>query len=152
MLEAQVLQLSFIYIRGSKMVEYRSFTINEFFNYMNEGQLFGGKCRFCGKVQLPPRPLCDRCFSKEFQLVNLPLNGELLTYTVIHVAPTQFQSLVPYAVGIIQLGKEMRLPGMIKNVSLVNIKIGMRLKIMFEKCRATTSWLKKPRYYFTKVS
>ena len=76
------------------------FTVEQFYKHVLEGKLLGAKCRRCGKVHLPPRPLCNECFSKEFDWVELPPYGTLLTYTVIHVAPPQFQAMAPYTVGI----------------------------------------------------
>lgn len=124
------------------------FTIEQFYKNIVQGKLLGGKCRKCGKVHLPPRPLCDSCFSKEFEWVELPKNGKLLTYTIIHVAPTQFQGMAPYAVGIIQLESGLAIPGMIRGVALEDIKIGMPLKIDFGECAATQVWPQWPRYYF----
>ena len=108
----------------------------------------GGKCKKCGKIHLPPRPLCDNCFSKEFEWVKLSDRGKLLTYTIIHVAPPQFQAMTPYAVGIIQLENGVKIPGMIKETALDKIKVGMPLKIEFEEHPQTQEWPQWPRYYF----
>ena len=130
------------------MSEQTPFTIEQFYKYIIQGKLMGGKCKKCGKVHLPPRPLCDNCFSKEFEWKEIPQKGKLLTYTVIHVAPTQFQSMTPYAVGIIQLENGAKIPGMIRGVALEQIKIGMALTIDFGECAATQQWPQWPRYYF----
>ena len=129
------------------MVEQARFTIEQFYSYISQGKLMGGKCKKCGKTHLPPRPLCDKCFSKEFEWVELPKKGKLLTYTVIHVAPTQFQEMAPYAVGIVELENGIKIPGMIK-VPQEQIRIGMPLTIDFDTHAATESWPQWPRYYF----
>ena len=79
------------------------FTIEQFYKFTRQGKLMAGRCLECGKMHLPPRPLCDNCYSTNFEWVEAPKNGKLLTYTVIHIAPTQFQNLAPYAVGIVEL-------------------------------------------------
>jgi hypothetical protein len=107
-----------------------------------------GKCKKCGKIHFPPRPVCDNCFSKEFEWNEVPNKAKLLTYTVIHVAPTQFQSMAPYAVGIVQLENDVKLPGMIRDISPEQIKIGMLLSLEFEAYAATSQWPQWPRYYF----
>jgi len=129
------------------MSEQTPFTIEQFYKYVNQGKLMGGKCKKCGKIHLPPRPLCDKCFSKEFEWVEVPQRGKLLTYTIIHVAPPQFQSMAPYAVGIIQLENGLKIPGMIREVAPEQIKIGMELIIASETSTAT-QWPQWPRYYF----
>ena len=149
MLAVQGRQPQFIFIGGIKaMSEQAPFTIEQFYKQILQGKLMGGKCKKCGKVHLPPRPLCDNCFSKEFEWVKLPQKGKLLTYTVIHVAPTQFQGMAPYAVGIVQLENGLKIPGMIRGVALEQIKIGMALTIDFGECASTQQWPQWPRYYF----
>lgn len=124
------------------------FTIEQFYKYMLNGKFMAGKCRKCGKVHLPPRPLCDKCFSKEFEWIELPKTGKLLTYTIIHVAPPQFQGIIPYAVGIIQLENGLKIPGMIKMVQPEQIRIGMPLTMDFETQPLTQTWPQWTRYYF----
>jgi len=123
------------------------FTIEQFYKYVLQGKLMGGKCKKCGKVHLPPRPMCDKCFSKEMEWVEMPQKGKLMTYTIIHVAPTQFQGMAPYAVGIVELENGVRMPGMIR-AAPEQIKIGMPLTIDFGACVATQPWPQWPRYFF----
>jgi hypothetical protein len=127
------------------------FTIEQFYKHILQGKLLGGKCKKCGKIHLPPRPLCDNCFSNEFEWIELPQKGKLLTYTVIHVAPPQFQGMAPYAVGIIKLENGLKIPSMIRDVAPEQIKIGMQLAIDFGTCAATQPWPQWPRYYFKPV-
>jgi len=126
----------------------QNFTIEQFYKSISQKKLMGGKCRKCGKIHLPPRPLCDKCLSTEFEWVELPRTGTLLTYTIIHVAPTQFQNMAPYAVGIVQLENGVKIPGMIKDAPLDKIRVGMQLKMEFEETQPTQQWPQWPRYHF----
>jgi hypothetical protein len=126
----------------------KPFTIEQLCKFMGEGKLMGGKCRKCGKIHFPPRPLCDQCLSKEFEWTQIPTEGKLLTYTIIHIAPAQFQSMAPYAMGIIRLDNGLKIPGMIKDAPLNKIRIGMPLSIVFEACSPTVQWPQWPRYHF----
>lgn len=130
------------------MSQQAPFTIEQFYKYISQGKFMGGKCKKCGKIHLPPRPLCDKCFSKDFEWIQIQPKGKLLTYTIIHVAPPQFQQMAPYAVGIIQLENDLKIPGMIKEAALEQIKIGMNLTIAFEASPTTSQWPQWPRYYF----
>jgi hypothetical protein len=107
-----------------------------------------GKCTQCGKIHLPPRPLCDNCYSQTFTWTQMPSKGKLVTYTVIHVAPQQFQDEAPYAVGIIQLENDTKLPGRITDVPQDQLKIGMTLTLDFKSCNNTQPWPQWPRYCF----
>lgn len=124
------------------------FTIEQFYKFMTEGKLMAGRCSKCGKTHLPLRPICDNCYSQEFTWVEVSGKGKLLTYTVIHVAPPQFQALIPYSVGIVELESGLKLPGMISGISTEQLKIGMELTIDFKACNAGQTWPHWQRYCF----
>jgi uncharacterized OB-fold protein len=124
------------------------FTIEQFYKFLAQGKLMAGKCIRCGKIHLPPRPLCDQCFSQEFEWIEVSGKGRLLTYTVIHIAPPQFQAMAPYAVGIVQLENGLKIPGMIQGVAHEQLKIGMELTIDFGTCSTTQQWPQWQRYCF----
>jgi len=130
------------------MVAQAPFTIEQLCKFMNEGKLMAGKCKKCGKIHFPPRQLCDECLSNEFEWTQIPTMGKLLTYTVIHIAPAQFQAMAPYAIGIIGLDNGLKIPGMIKNVPLDKIRIMMPLCMVIEPCSGTGQWPQWPRYHF----
>jgi uncharacterized OB-fold protein len=127
------------------------FCIEQFYSFMNEGKLMAGKCRKCGKIHLPPRPLCDRCLSKDFEWTSLPTTGKLLAYTIIHVAPLQFQASAPYIIGVIGFDNGLKIPGMIKHISPEQIKIRMSLSMAFEPCSLPMRWPQWPTYHFKPV-
>jgi uncharacterized OB-fold protein len=124
------------------------FTIEQFYKFMSQGKLMAGKCVKCGKIHFPPRQLCDRCLSNKFEWTQIPSGGELLTYTIIHIASVQFQAMAPYATGIIRLDNGLKIPGMIKDVPHDQIRVGMALSMVFEACSVTSQWPSWPRYHF----
>jgi uncharacterized protein len=124
------------------------FTIEQFYKFMAEGKLMAGKCQKCGKIHLPPRPICDICYSQDFSWLEIKGKGKLLAYSVIHIAPPQFQELAPYAVGIVQLENGLKLPGMISGVHENALKIGLQLSIDFKACSMSQSWPQWQRYCF----
>jgi hypothetical protein len=125
-----------------------NFTIDQFYKFLMQGKLMAGKCLKCGKIHLPPRPLCDNCYGTQFEWVQVSGKGKLLTYTVIHVAPHQFQSLAPYAIGIVELAEGLKIPGMIQSIPEEQLKIGMTLQVDFSTCSSPQSWPQWPRYCF----
>jgi uncharacterized OB-fold protein len=124
------------------------FTIEQFYKHLAQGKLTAGKCTRCGKIHLPPRTLCDNCFSQEFTWTEVSGKGKLLTFSVIHIAPQQFQPLAPYAVGIVELENGLKLPGMISGVTQEQLRIGMPLTIDFGTCSTAQAWPQWPRYCF----
>ena len=123
------------------------FTIEQFFKFLKEKKLMAAKCRQCGTMHLPPRPVCTNCYSKELGWTQLGTKGRLVTYTIIHIAPEQFQKIVPYAYGIIELENGLRLPGIIKNIEVEKLNVGIDLEVDFEP-EASSVWPFWPRYYF----
>ena len=130
-----------------KMSENTSFTISSFYKYANEKRLMAAKCSECGTVLLPPKPMCTNCLSTNLEWLEINGEGKLLSYTIIHIAPEQFQELAPYIVGIVELDNGPRLPGMVREVNPEAIKIGMNLKIDFESL-VSSQWPTWCRYFF----
>ena len=129
------------------MSENYPFTVSSFYMFVNEKRLMAAKCDKCGNVILPPKPMCTKCLSTNLKWIELEGTGKLLSYTIIHVAPEQFQSMAPYIVGIVEFRKGLRLPGIIRDVTPEIIKIGMDLKIDFESA-TSSQWPAWARYFF----
>jgi uncharacterized OB-fold protein len=127
------------------------FTVSSFYKFVSEKRLMAAKCNECGTVLLPPKPMCTKCFSTNLKWIELEGAGKLLSYTIIHVAPEQFQAMAPYTVGIVELKNGLRLPGMICGVDPEGIKVGMKLKIDFEPPTAS-QWPAWSRYFFRPLS
>lgn len=122
------------------------FTIEQFYKFLSQGKLMAGKCTKCGKIHLPPRPLCDNCYSTDFEWLEVSGKGKLLTYTVIHIAPTAFQNLAPYGIGIIELEGGLKIPGMIQDIPQDQLQIGMTLTVDFTTCSTPQNWPQWPKY------
>ena len=129
------------------MAETAPFTVEQFYKFIGEKKLMGAKCNRCGTVMLPPKPICPKCSSKELTWVHLNNQGKLATYTVIYIAPVQFQSMVPYAFGIIELEKGLRLAGMIRGLEPEKVEVGIELEVDFDT-NVPSTWPQWPRYYF----
>jgi uncharacterized OB-fold protein len=96
-------------------------------------RLEAGKCKRCGKVCFPPRLVCPKCGSREFETVKLSDQGVVKTYTVIRVAPSQFSGMTPYAVGIVELDGGVRITAQIVDFPVEDIKMGQRVRIEFRR-------------------
>lgn len=106
-------------------------------NYVREipqhHRLEAGKCAKCGKIYYPPRQVCPECHGREFDTVQLSREGKIVTYTVIHVGPSQFASQTPYAMGIIEVAPGARLMTQIVDCDPDKLQIGMPVKLEFRK-------------------
>jgi uncharacterized OB-fold protein len=122
-------------------------TIENFYRFCSERKLMGIKCKECGTIFVPPKMSCSKYDSYNFDWITLKGRGKLLTYSIVHVAPTDFQAIAPYIVGIVELEEGLKLPGIVKLKEIEDIKIGMDLVVDFEKT-STKSWVGNTRYYF----
>lgn len=132
------------------MSESAPFTVANFYKSVSEKRLMAAQCCDCGSMFLPPKPMCTKCLSTNLKWIELEGVGKLLSYTVIHVAPEQFQSMTPYAVGIVEFEKGLRIPGMIREVEPEKIKIGMKVKINFDTS-SSSQWPAWTRYFFRPI-
>jgi uncharacterized OB-fold protein len=133
------------------MTEALPHTIEQFYRFIAQGKIMATKCSHCDATYVLPRFMCAKCLSKNLVWVEIGKMGKLLTYTVIYIAPAKFQEDVPYVYGIIELDDGLSLPGVIRNVSLDKVKIGMNLEVGFD-IKADKEWPRWPRYFFTPVS
>ena len=95
-------------------------------------RLEAAKCSSCGKIYYPPRRVCP-CGGREFETVELPNTGKVVTYTIIRVGPSDFVDEVPYGLGIVELDGGVRLMAQIVDVPLDDIKTGMPVTLEFRK-------------------
>ena len=98
--------------------------------------LIGNKCTVCNKVFFPPRESCPKCRRKSIgKIVDLNLKGigEIVSYTIIHVAPEDFEKQVPYPIAIIQLEEGPRVTAQIVDCEIDDVKIGMKVESTFRR-------------------
>lgn len=96
----------------------------------------GNRCGSCERIYFPPREACPYCRRKslgKMEDIKLSGKGEIVTYTIIHVAPEDFEEQVPYAVAIIQLEEGPRVTAQIVDCKLEDVKIGMKVESTFRR-------------------
>lgn len=91
------------------------------------------KCNGCGKLFFPPRLICDKCKSREFETISLKREGVVKTYTIINVAPSQFVDQAPYAIGVVELKDGVSILSQIVDCEFEDMKIGMPVRLEFRK-------------------
>lgn len=113
-------------------VNFSPFTkVTEFARYLKDGYLMGSRCKKCGATSFPPRADCEACLSNDFEFNEISGKGTLHTFTKIIAAPTGFEELAPYTVGVIDLAEGGRALAWIgETISETEIKIGMELQVV----------------------
>jgi len=130
-----------------------------FAEHLKDGRLMGSVCRKCGEKSFPPRADCAACLSGDFDFMEWSGRGTLHTHTKIVAAPTGFEDVAPYTVGVADLEEGGRLLAWIgDSIGESEIRIGMPLQVvprLFEEIeeikvyytleKVGTSWGRKAR-------
>jgi len=109
------------------------FTVKDYRDALSEGYLLASRCRRCGAVQLPPRPICPKCGSGDLEAFKAPKRGRVAAYTVIHVPPSRFKGEEPYAVAVVELLEGVRVSGRMLDVSEADLRVGLEVEADFIK-------------------
>ncbi len=116
-------------------------SVKSFYDFLKEKKIMGTKCKDCGEVYLPPRPLCPKCINSNLEWVEVEGKGKLVAFTSITVAPTHminagYSRENPYVFGVVKLDSGPSISGMILNVDAKkpeNIAIGTPMTVEFVK-------------------
>lgn len=120
-------------------MENRPFTDASYEQYLNELRIMGSRCKKCGALALPPRPICVSCYSSEMEWFEFKGRGKLAAFTSITVAPPSmalqgFGRNNPYAVGVVDLEEGVKAVSRITGVDArkpEQIRVGMALRADF---------------------
>ena len=105
--------------------------VTDFARYLKDGHLMGSKCKNCGTTSFPPRADCENCMSGDFEFVEMSGKATLHTFTKIVSAPTGFEELAPYIVGLVDLAEGGRLLAWFgESIQEDEIKIDMELQVV----------------------
>lgn len=133
--------------------------VADFAGHLKDGYLKGSRCKACGYKTFPPRADCPECMSGEFEFVDFSGRGKLHTYTRIAAAPSGFEDLAPYTIGVVDLEETGRLLAWFgPTIREDEIKIGMpvqvvprvfeeseKIKVYFTLDKPGTTWGKTAR-------
>ena len=100
-------------------------------------RLIGSRCAGCGTLYFPQAPGCrnPQCQNKSLERAALPASGILHSYTIQRYRPPplfRMDDWAAYAIGLVDLGEGVQVMGMLANVSLDAIAIGMPLSLIVE--------------------
>jgi hypothetical protein len=120
-------------------METKPFNDHSYEAFLAEEKIMGARCKKCGKVALPPRPICISCHSSDMEWVQFQGKGKLAAFTSISVAPPAmakegFGRNNPYLVGVVELEEGNKIVGRIVGLDAKkpeNIQVGSPLKAEF---------------------
>jgi uncharacterized OB-fold protein len=98
-------------------------------------RLEASRCLGCGKVIYPARKVCPACGGGRFEATNLSREGKVVTSTVIHIAPAEFQMEAPYAIAIVETPEGARLMVQVVDCDPNDVGPGMEVALEFRRIR-----------------
>ena len=107
--------------------------ISKFWEGLKEGKLLATKCKKCARIFFPPTADCPSCYSSDMDWIELNGNAELITWTVIHVAPKSFSEHSPYIIAVAKLEEGPKVMAWLSDVKPEDIKPRMELKLVAKR-------------------
>ena len=132
--------------------------VSDFAIHLKDGRLMGTTCKSCGYTTFPPRDDCPECLSDEYEFKEFSGRGTIYTLSRIAAAPTGFEDMVPYTVGVVDLEEAGRLLAWIgERIPEEEARIGLdvqvvprlfeekeEIKVYYSQEKRGTTWGKAP--------
>lgn len=120
-------------------------------------QLIGTRCCGCDTLYFPQAPGCRNpsCRDKRLERVLLTDRGTLYSYTVQRYQPPPLfrtDAWSPYALGLVDLGLGLRIMGILTDVAIDRIAIGMPVKLALHTLGTDENGNARVTYAFVPVN
>lgn len=103
-----------------------------FWEGVERGELLIQRCGSCGGLRHPPRPMCPRCRSLEWDTPRASGRGRVHSYVIPHYPPLPaFPE--PYVVALVDLEEGTRLVTNLIGVAPSEVRIGMAVELSITK-------------------
>lgn len=101
-----------------------------FWAALAEGRLLVQKCSSCGELRHPPRPMCPKCNSLEWDALDCSGRGSVYSF-VMPQYPQYPWCDYPYVVALIELAEGIRIVSNVCGVPPEEVTIGMPVRVSF---------------------
>ena len=99
-------------------------------------RLEASRCKSCGKVAYPARPICPSCSATEHEPARLSRKGKVITSTVIHVPANDLTNEAPFAMALVETPEKARLMLQVVDCDPAEVQPGMDVCFEFRRIRA----------------
>ena len=113
---------------------------------LTQHRLVAQRCQSCHRLRLYPRPMCDECYSLEYDWSELSGQGKIHTWTVSHHAfDPAFKSELPYLTVTVDLSEGVRLHAPLIDADPGDVYVGMPVLVDYEDVDDTYTRLRFKR-------
>jgi uncharacterized OB-fold protein len=103
-----------------------------FWEAARDHRLVAQRCRDCGRLRHPPRPMCPECHSIDLEIVELVGTGTVYSYAILH-HPQHPAFSYPVVAALVDLDEGIRVVSNLVGVEPRDVRIGMPVRVTFEE-------------------
>ncbi len=103
--------------------------IRKFFEALSEGKVLATRCKETGTIYFPPQVDCPDAPGSEVEWIEMPREGELLTWTVIYTKPYSFSHYNDYTVGIARFPNGVNVLAWVRESDPGKLRVGMKVRL-----------------------
>ncbi len=101
-----------------------------FWDGVAKGELRIQRCGGCRALRHPPRPMCPRCHSLDWDSVVASGRGAVYSF-VVHHHPPVYGLETPFAVALVALDEGTRIVGNVTGLPPSEVRIGLPVEVDF---------------------
>lgn len=102
-----------------------------FWNGLRENKLLIQRCGGCGQLRHPPRPMCPRCRSLQWDAIESSGRGTVYSYAMPHEPRFPFFEY-PYVVVLVELEEGVRLVSNLTGVDPSAVTPGLAVQVYYQ--------------------
>ena len=102
-----------------------------FWNGLRERKLLIQRCGGCGALRHPPRPMCPKCRSLDWDAIESSGRGTVYSYVMPHEPRFPFFDY-PYIVVLVDLDEGVRLVSNLVDINPADVAVGMPVEVYYE--------------------
>jgi uncharacterized OB-fold protein len=102
-----------------------------FWQAARDRKLVAQRCRDCGRLRHPPRPMCPECHSIQQEAVELAGTGTVYSYAILH-HPRNPAFTYPVIAVLVDLDEGVRVVSNLVGVEPADVRIGAPVRVTFE--------------------
>lgn len=109
--------------------------ISRYLAELKEGRLIARACRKCGRVMIPPRMFCERCFRPTDEWVYVKDTGKIFTFSLCYVSwdvRRLKQPEIPAVIEIDGASPGMGILHVVKKIAPGKVRIGMAVRAVWK--------------------
>jgi uncharacterized protein len=106
-----------------------------FWDGVAAGRLLGRRCAACSYLQHPPSPMCPRCGSVDWEVIDLAGTGSVYSW-IISRHPSQPDD-EPRVVALVELDEGVRMVTNLRGVEAADVRVGLRVGVGFQEIDGT---------------